>query len=65
MVAVCADTDYTFPEAKALLDAAKSAPTAGAASSGPAKAEAPKVEEKKEEVEDANMGNLFGDDDGY
>jgi len=65
MVAVCAETDYTFPEAKALLEAAKSAPTAGAASAGPAKAEAPKAEEKKEEVEDANMGNLFGDEDEY
>jgi len=66
MVAVCAETDYTFPEAQKMLDAAKSAPTAGAASAGAAKADAPKVEEKKEEVEDANMGNLFGDDDdGY
>jgi large subunit ribosomal protein LP0 len=66
MVAVCAETGYDFPEAKKLLDAAKSAPTAGAASAGAAKAEAPKVEEKKEEVEDANMGNLFGgDDDEY
>ena len=65
MVAVCAETDYTFPEASALLEAAKSAPTAGAASSAPAQAEAPKVEEKKEEVEDANMGNLFGDDEEY
>jgi large subunit ribosomal protein LP0 len=66
MIAVSADSGYEFAEAKAFLSAAKSAPTAGAASSGAAKADAPKAEEKKEEaVEDANMGNLFGDDDGY
>jgi len=31
---------------------------------GPAE-EAPKEEEKKEEVEDVDMGGLFGDDDDY
>lgn len=66
MVAVCAETDYSFAEAEKMLNAAKSAPTAGAASAGAAKADAPVEETKKEEVEDANMGNLFGDDDdGY
>ena len=35
-----------------------------AAAKGPAAAAAP-VEEKKEEVEDVDMGGLFGDDDGY
>jgi large subunit ribosomal protein LP0 len=46
LVAVCADSTYEFAEAKKLLDAAKSAPTAGAAAgSGASKADAPKVEE--------------------
>ena len=65
MVAVCADSGYSFKEGAALLEAAKNAPAAGAAGAGPAKAEAP-VEEKKEEVEDVDMGGLFGgDDDEY
>ena len=37
---------------------------APAAAAGAAAAEAPK-EEKKEEVEDVDMGGLFGDDDDY
>jgi len=36
-----------------------------AASGGAAAAEAPKEEEKKEEIEDVDMGGLFGDDDEY
>ena len=36
-----------------------------AAAAGAAAAEAPKAEEKKEEVEDVDMGGLFGDDDDY
>ena len=63
LVAACAATGYDFPQAAAVLSAAKNAPAAGAASSGAAKAEV--VEEKKEEPEDVDMGGLFGDDDDY
>jgi len=64
MVAVCAVSGYEFKEGQALLEAAKSAPAAGAAPTSSAKAEP--VEEKKEEAEDVDMGGLFGgDDDDY
>jgi large subunit ribosomal protein LP0 len=64
LVAVSAASGFEFPQAKAMLDAAKNAPAAGAvaAKGGAAKAEAPK-EEEKEEAEDVDMGGLFGDDD--
>lgn len=64
LVAVCAETGYTFPEAATILEAAKNAPAAGA---GPVAAveSAPVEEEKKEEAEDVDMGGLFGDDDDY
>jgi len=66
MVAVAAETGYEFPEAKKLLEAAKNAPAAGAATGkADAKADAPAVEEKKEEEEAVDMGGLFGDDDEY
>ena len=39
-------------------------PAAGS-SSGPAAASKPVVEEKKEEVENVDMGGLFGGDDDY
>lgn len=64
MVAVCASTGYEFDEAKAFLSAAKNAPAAGAATAGASKEAAPE-EEKKEEVEDVDMGGLFGDEDEY
>jgi len=67
LVAVSAASGFEFPQAKAMLEAAKNAPAGGAvASAGPAAAaEAPKEEEKEEE-EDVDMGGLFGDDDdGY
>lgn len=63
LVAACAATGYEFPQAAAVLSAAKNAPAAGAASSGAAKAEV--VEEKKEEAEAVDMGGLFGDEDDY
>ena len=63
LAAVCAMSGYEFKEATVLLNAAKNAPAAGAAS-GAAKAAAV-VEEKKEEVEDVDMGGLFGDEDEY
>jgi len=64
LVAVAKESGYTFPQAEALLTAAKKAPTAGVADSGAAKADAPKEEEKEEDV-DAGTGNLFGDEDDY
>ena len=65
LAAVTFESDYTFPQADKLKEAAKNAvhaaPTAGAAaSSAPAKVE--KVEEVKEEEADVDMGGLFGDD---
>lgn len=69
MAAVCSESGYSFPQAEALLNAAKNAPAAGAATAGGAEAAAPKEktpEKEKEEEEDVDMGNLFGgDDDDY
>lgn len=65
LVAVSAMSGFEFDQAKTFLEAAKNAPAAGAATSA-AVAEAPAPEEaKKEEVEDVDMGGLFGDDDEY
>jgi large subunit ribosomal protein LP0 len=64
LAAVAAMSGYEFKEATALLNAAKNAPAAGAATVVSAKAEAV-VEEKKEEVEDVDMGGLFGDEEEY
>jgi len=49
-----------------MLSAAKNAPAAaaGPAAAG-AVAEAAPEDDKKEEVEDVDMGNLFGGDDEY
>jgi len=60
MVAVCAATDFGFPQADKYLAAAKNAPAAGAAVAGASKEAAAPVEEKKEEPEDVDMGGLFG-----
>jgi large subunit ribosomal protein LP0 len=67
LVAVSAATGFEFKQAKAMLDAAKNSPAAGAgpAAAGGATAAAPAKEEKEEEPEDVNMGGLFGDDDEY
>jgi len=68
LVAVCASSGYSFPQAQALLDAAASAPAAsgGAASASPAAAAAePEKPKEKTEEEDVNMGGLFDDDDEY
>jgi len=66
LVAASAASGYDFPQATALLEAAKNAPAAGAAATTAAAEAAPVVEEKKEEVEDVDMGGLFGgDDDDY
>jgi len=64
LVAVSAMTGYEFPQAKKILEAAKSAPAAGG--KGPvAAAAAEVVEEKVEEEVDVGAGGLFGDDDDY
>jgi len=64
LAAVTFDADYSFKQADRMKEAAKNAvhvaaPTQ-AASSAPAKET--KVEEKKEEEADVDMGGLFGDD---
>jgi large subunit ribosomal protein LP0 len=66
LVAVSAASGYEFPQAKAMLEAAKNAPAGGAPAAGGAKAAAAVEEEVKEEEEDVDMGGLFGgDDDEY
>lgn len=64
LAAVTFDSDYSFKQADQLKEAAKNAvhvaAPAGGASAAPAQAE--KVEEKKEEEADVDMGGLFGDD---
>lgn len=68
LVAVCADSGYGFPQADALLAAAKNAPAAGAAPAGGAEAAAakdktPEKEKDEDDVAVDGMGNLFGDDE--
>lgn len=66
LAAVTFDSDYSFKQADKLKEAAKNAvhvaPTAAAASGSSAPAKVEKVEEKKEEEADVDMGGLFGDD---
>lgn len=66
LAAVTFDSEYSFKQADKLKEAAKNAvhvaaPTASA-SAGGAPVQAEKVEEKKEEEADVDMGGLFGDD---
>ena len=63
LVCAAAASGFEFKEATALLEAAKNAPAAGAATATAAEAAKPVVEEKKEEVEPVNMGGLFDDDE--
>lgn len=63
LVAVSAATGFEFPQAKAMLDAAKNAPAAGGAPAAAAGAAAPVEEVKQEEEEVVDMGGLFGDDE--
>jgi large subunit ribosomal protein LP0 len=63
LVAVSAASGYEFPQAKAMLDAAKNAPAGGAPAAAAGKAAAPEKEEVKEEEETVDMGGLFGGDD--
>jgi large subunit ribosomal protein LP0 len=65
LAAVAAMSGYEFKEATALLNAAKNAPAAGAATGASAKADVAVEETKKEEEEVVDMGGLFGDDDEY
>jgi len=48
-----------------MLSAAKNAPAAAAGPAAAAAVEAAPEDDKKEEVEDVDMGNLFGGDDEY
>jgi len=63
LLAASMASGYTFPQADAFISAAKNAPAAGAATGGATEVAAPVEEEKKEEPEDVDMGNLFGGDD--
>ena len=63
LVGVSAVAGFEFKQAKAVLEAAKNAPAAVAAPT--ATKAAAQAEEKKEEVEDVDMGGLFGGDDEY
>jgi large subunit ribosomal protein LP0 len=66
LAAVTFDSDYSFPQADKLKEAAKNAvhaaPVASSAPAGGAPAKVAEVEEKKEEEADVDMGGLFGDD---
>jgi len=66
LLAAAIASDYAFDQADAFLSAAKNAPAAGAATATATEAAGPVEEEKKEEAEDVDMGNLFGgDEDEY
>merc|ERR1719197_1373323 len=60
LVAVSLATGHSFPQAEAMLNAAKNAPASGGGAAAAKVEEAPKEEEKKEEEEDVDMGGLFG-----
>lgn len=64
LAAVTFDSDYSFKQAEKMKEAAKNAVFAAPvqAAGGAAAKEAPKVEEKKEEEADVDMGGLFGDE---
>lgn len=64
LAAVTFDSDYSFPLADKLKEAAKNAPAAGApvAAGAPAKAAEPEKKVEEEEEADVDMGGLFGDD---
>jgi len=64
LAAVTFDADYSFKQAEKMKEAAKNAVRAGpvAAAGGAPVKEAAKVEEKKEEEADVDMGGLFGDE---
>ncbi len=63
LAAVTFDSEYSFPLADKLKEAAKNAPASGAPAAAGGKA-APVAEEKEKEEEEADvdMGGLFGDD---
>lgn len=63
LVGVSAVTGFEFKQAKAMLEAANNAPAAVAAPT--ATKAAAQAEEKKEEAEDIDMGNLFDNDEEY
>lgn len=63
LASVTFDSDYSFKQADKLKEAAKNAVhVAAPATGGAAPAKAEKVEEKKEEEADVDMGGLFGEE---
>lgn len=62
LAAVTFDSDYSFKQADKMKEAAKNAVHAAPAKAAGAPAKVEKVEEKKEEEADVDMGGLFGDD---
>merc|ERR1711988_80669 len=60
LIAVAAETGYSFDQATAFLEAAKNAPASGGGAGPAAAAAAPKEEEKpkEDEPEDVDMGGL-------
>lgn len=64
LAAISFATDFSFPEAAALKNAAAAAPAQAAASAAPAQAAVAEKEEEPEE-EEVDMGGFFGGDDDY
>lgn len=63
LVGVSFVSDFSFPQAEAIKNAAAAAPVAAAGSAPAGGNAAPAAEEKEEEPEeDMDMGGLFGDD---
>ena len=63
LIGVSFASDYSFPQAEAIKNAAANAPVAAAAPAAAGGNAAPAAEEKEEEEEaDMDMGGLFGDD---
>lgn len=65
LIAIAAETGYSFDQATKFLEAAKNAPASGGGAAGPATTAAAVEEEKpkEDEPEDVDMGGLFGDDE--
>jgi ribosomal protein L12E/L44/L45/RPP1/RPP2 len=64
VVAIALETDIKIKQLANLGPAPSAAPAGGAAKTE-TKAAAPKVEEKKDEPEEVDMGGMFGDDEEW
>lgn len=63
LLGVAFSSDYSFPAAEAVKNAASAAPVAATSAPAAGGDAAPVAEEKEEEEEaDMDMGGLFGDD---